>query len=359
MNIQQKLNQLAAETGETCVTISLNTHRTHPDSEQDKVLLKNLVKEAESRLLNEHNKREIQSLISSLGSIEKEIDVNYNLDSLHLFLSNTRKEIFRSPISVSENKVHIDDRFALRPLIRALGNTESYYILLLSQSGVHLYEATNDQVTGEVRQEGFPFKENQHYITHSDKASDPKQVDNMIREYLNKVDKSVVKMYNTSGMHCVVICTENNYSHLLQVADKASVYYGYVPVDYNHIAPHQIGKQAWTLVENIHADRNRKAITEAREAVSKGTVLTDLQSIYQAATEGRGDLLIVHPSYTQAAVIANDQSLSVVNDPSTPGATDDITSVIAWEVLSKNGRVVFTDQDGLGELGQIVLKTRF
>jgi len=48
-----------------------------------------------------------------------------------------------------------------------------------------------------------------------------------------------------------------------------------------------------------------------------------------------------------------------VDDSTTPNAIDDITSTIAWEVISKKGRVIFTSQDEIKDLGKIVLKTRY
>jgi hypothetical protein len=49
----------------------------------------------------------------------------------------------------------------------------------------------------------------------------------------------------------------------------------------------------------------------------------------------------------------------LTKDGSTPGAIDDIVSKIAWEVMSKKGNVLFTSQDEIKELGNIVLKTRY
>lgn len=41
------------------------------------------------------------------------------------------------------------------------------------------------------------------------------------------------------------------------------------------------------------------------------------------------------------------------------GVIDDITSEIAWEVISKKGRAIFTTQDELKSLGEIALKVRY
>jgi len=46
MVLKEKLKQLTDEKGNLCVTISLNTHRTHPENAQDEILLKNLIKQS-------------------------------------------------------------------------------------------------------------------------------------------------------------------------------------------------------------------------------------------------------------------------------------------------------------------------
>ena len=100
-------------------------------------------------------------------------------------------------------------------------------------------------------------------------------------------------------------------------------------------------------------------IKELQEGVNKGNVITDLSEIYRAAKEGRGDLLIVNDNFHQAVRITGEFSLDLVTDVTLPGVIDDITSDIAWEVISKKGRAIFTTQEELKTLGDIALKVRY
>ena len=359
MTTLQKLEKLATEKNTPSVTISLNTHRTHPDNIQDVIELKNLLQQAEQNVIQEFGKRPVASLLEKISAIESEIDINYNLDSLHIFLSNDTKEIIRSTWPVNENSVHIADAFSVRHLIKSFSRTESYHILLLSQSGVRLYHAFNDSITNEIKNDDFPFGENLHYNTDLDKSSDSKYLDNLVREFLNKVDKAMVKLNNEAGLNAVVICTEDNYSRLMQVADRPAIYSGRANIDYNNTALHQIGKQAWTIVKDLQRERRTAAISEVQEAVGQGTVLTDLQEIYQAAIDGRGDLLIVHQDFAQPVLMTGERTFDLATDTNSAHVIDDISSKIAWEVMSKKGRVFFTTQEEVKELGNIVLKTRY
>ena len=359
MTIINKLEKLATVNGSPCVSISFNTHRALPEIAQDDIVLKNLLKEAEQRVLAEFDKKDNAALLQKIASISSEIDKNNNLDSLHIYLSNDTSEIIKSALPVKDNKVHISDRFALRPIIKDYISSEEYLVLLLSQSGVKLYNAHNDRITTEVKNDDFPFPEMEHSLTDSEKLSDPKLLDNLVREYLNNVDKALVKIYNDLNLRCVVVCTEDNYSRLMQVADKPKMYYGHATVNYNNIATDHLAKQSFEVINTLQPKRNSEAINEMIEAIGKGNVYTDLQEIYSAAKDGRGDLLIIHEDFTQPVLMTGDKSFDLITDTSLPNAIDDITSNIAWEVLSKKGRVVFTDQNKTKEIGEIVLKTRY
>jgi len=355
----QKLEKLATERNSPCVTLSLNTHRTHPDSLNDVIMLKNLVNEATSKVLGKYEKRDVAGLIENLQSLEADINPNFNLDSLHIFLSNDTKEIFRSSWPTEDNKVNVSDRFNIRQLIKNQSNSEDYLIMVLSQSGVSLFEASDESIDSEINNEDFPFSDNQHYITHSDKASDAKQVDNMVREYLNKVDKALVKVHNQTGRNCVVICTEDNYSRLQQVADKPSVYLGYAPINYNDFANHTISKQAFDLISAIQKEKRAIAIEEMKEAVGQGKVITDIGEIYKAAREGRGDLLIAHTDYNQPVRIGDNDTIELVTNADGEDAIEDLVSDLAWKVIAQKGRAVFTSQDEIKEVGKIALKVRY
>lgn len=359
MTTKQELESLANERSNPCVSISLNTHRTHPDNEQDIIILKNLLKEAEERVVQEFGKRTVSSLLDKIAKIGDEIDQNFNLDSLHIYLSNTTKEIVRSTWNTNSNSVHISDSFDIRSLIKTYNRIENYYILLLSQSSVKLFYAVNDKILSEFTNVDFPFHENRHYTAHSDKGSDSKHLDDLIREFMNKIDKAIVNVFNETGLHVAVISTEDNYSKLSQVMDKPSIYLGHVNIDYNHIDSDHIASQSYNIVKELQHKHRKEAILEMKEAVGKGLVSSDLQEIFQASLDGRGDLLIVHQDFSKSVRMTGDRTFEMVLNPSDKNVIEDITSMIAWNVLSKKGRVYFTTQEEIKDIGQIALKMRY
>lgn len=357
--LKETLDKLAKQKGAPCITISLNTHRTHPDCAQDVISLKNLVSEASDRLESEFGKRETTSLIESLNKLASGINERDNLDSLHLFVADGVAKAVRIAYAADAPGVHISDSFAIRPLLMAYNRSEEYLVLVLSQNGVSLFEAMNDGMLGEVYDDDFPFKENPHYETNATRQSDSKAMDNLVLEFLNKVDKAVVSVHADSGLPCVVIATEDNHSRLLQVADRSDIYVGKASINYNATSPHQLASQAWEVMQGLQADHKQQAVEELKQSISQGKVVTDLADIYRAAKEGRGELMIVSNGHTQPARITGDTTFDAVIDAKEPGVVEDIIGLTAWEVVARKGRAVFVDNGQLGELGPVALKVRF
>jgi len=52
-------------------------------------------------------------------------------------------------------------------------------------------------------------------------------------------------------------------------------------------------------------------------------------------------------------------TFELTDDVNQTDVIDDITSDIAWEVISKKGRAIFTTQEEIKDLGEIVLKVRY
>src|SRR5690606_36949597 len=143
------LEKLASEKSTPSVTISLNTHRTHPDNSKDTIAIKNHCKEAKEILAKEFANADVKDILTKLDSLPAMINVNYNLDSLHIFVSANTLEVIKSSRPISKDVVTVSTGFRVKPLIKELNNTEEYLILLVSQSGVNLYKAVNDSILEE------------------------------------------------------------------------------------------------------------------------------------------------------------------------------------------------------------------
>jgi hypothetical protein len=345
--LNEILEKLANIKQGPCVSLGLNTHRTHPENTKDNILLKNLFQEARIKLAEAYEKDEFRQLLVKIDKLEKEIDHQKNLESLHIFLSNDELEIFRSAWPVEESFVFVGDEFALNALIQYYSESENYYILAISQGGTTLYEAENDRLLEEVRNDDFPYEENPFYTTHSDKASDSKLIDKLLLEYLNGIDKAIQSLYNSSGLKTVVMSTKDMYTKLIQITDNQSAYYDYTAIDYNHLQKDDLLEKAWQVVLSDKHEKIDLLVQEIQQAVPKGNVYTEMHDIVKAAKEGRADLLVIEKGFRYKDQF-NDEVLQ-----------NRINNRIAWDVLKHQGKVYFADAEQMHDFGQIVLKARY
>ena len=356
---KEKLEKLANERSNPCVTISMNTHRTFPNNQKDTIELHKLLEDAYMHVANEFGQFDVSHLLEKIDNLENEIDLKFNFDSIHIFLSDTTTEIVKSSWPILKNVVSVAENFVIKPLIKDFNRMEEYLILVLSQTDVRLLHAINDSIAEEIKGVEFPFAQNPYFLNDQENSNNGKRADNLVREFFNQIDKALVKIYNKTDMNVVVICTENNWGRLTQVADKPSIYLGNVNMNYNDTGNHSLVAEAWKVVVAIQEEGRAKAIQEMLTAKIQGKVITNLPDIFTAVKEGRGDLLITQDGYHQAVKMTGQDSFEIATDVTLPGVIDDITSDISWEVISKKGRAIFTNQEEFKSLGNIALKVRY
>jgi hypothetical protein len=330
-----------------CVSLGLNTHRTHPENTKDNILLKNLLQEARIKLAEAYDKVVYKDLLIKMEELESEIDHQKNLESLHIYLSNEHLELFRSTWPIEESFVFVGDEFALNGLIQFYSESESYYILPISQGGTKLYKAENNNQLEEIRNDDFPFDENPFYTTNSDKSSDSNLVDKLLLEYLNGIDKAVQRIYNTSGIKTVVISTKDLYTKLIQISDNPTVYYNFTAVDYNHLQKDDLLDKSWQVILIDKRKNIDLLIQEIEQAVPTGNVYTEVHDIVKAAKEGRADLLVIEKGFRYQDKFDDEELQNEINNH------------LALDVLKHQGKVYFAEPEQMHDFGQIVLKARY
>jgi hypothetical protein len=185
---------------------------------------------------------------------------------------------------------------------------------------------------------------------------DIKSENSIAYDFYSKIDKFATKLAQETGLRIFLVCTNDNYTRLMRVARDANIYIGYSPINHNNTEPDHIVEQAWKSLKLLQSQSRAKAIYEMKSAMSSNKVLTALPDIYQAALNGTGDLLIVcnefkNPTLSNTITTNSFHWIKSFNN-------NNIASNIAWEVLSKKGRVFFTEKNELGEIGDIALKIR-
>ena len=344
-------------TSKCCVTIILSTHRTKPDNEKDSILLKNMVRDAEKRILADCDKEMAATVIGKLNTLASEIDHRHNLEGLALFVNENIAEYVRLPLKV-DDRVVVANSFHTRDLLRAIHGQTGYYVLLLSKQKARMIEALSDKAVEEIMT-GFPV-ENETTTVAPGAASIANKVTSLSLEFFNLVDKKVNEVYKVKPLPVIVCTDESNYSEFLKIADKKEIYLGNVKGNKMLDKAHHVVDSVWPVVMDLKNEENKKRLIDLDAAVNSTKYVTDFNDIWTALNEGRGRTLFVKQGYFQPARIVGNQIQLVA--PSMAEEADVVDDIID-EMLEKNmkagGDAVFMQDDELDKFQGLVLVTRY
>src|SRR5260370_41955439 len=88
----------------------LPTYRTAPENLKDPIRVKNLVKEAEERLLQEFTWRQVDSLTTRLHELVERLDYQYMTEGLAIYVKKDFTRSFSLPFKPTE-QVDLDDTY--------------------------------------------------------------------------------------------------------------------------------------------------------------------------------------------------------------------------------------------------------
>lgn len=343
--------------GKMCVSIILNTHHTHPDSQKDAILLSNLQKEAIDRLSLESDKKGAKIIIDRLKELVNEIDHRHNMESLVLFVNEDIAKYTRLPIAVN-NRVIIDESFATRDLIRSLHTQQAYYTLVLGQDRARLIEAANGRVTEELGRP-FPIINYSLFTSNATAGSNATRVGNYQKEFFSRIDKALWAIWRENPLPIVISADEKNAAYFKNISEHSEFIIGTHNDSFDKSAQHIIDANKYIIEEYTHKN-NEKRLSELKEALNTGKFLVDINDIWNAIEQGRGKTLFVQNGYYQSAEIIDGKIHPVsIENASRVGVIDDIIDEMVEINADFGGDTVFISDGGLEKFKGLALITRY
>jgi Bacterial archaeo-eukaryotic release factor family 7 len=313
----KELVALADARGGLRVSIFLPTHE--PGSEQqDPIRLRNLLREAEGRLATA-GLRHPQAKDLLAPGMELAGDPSFWWDipvgGLALFLAGDGGRHLRLPYHPRELVV-VGPRFHVKPLLPLLCGDGRFYLLALSQRRVRLFEGDREGLrelalrdvpadlaeamrfddrheqlqlhqTGPARPAGRPAATFHGHGVGPDDAKD------RILRYFREVDHGVQRALGNNTAPLVLAAVDylrplyraaSTYPHLLAQGVSGNP---------DHLDPHTLHRQAWTVVGDRFGSGQRAAAARYRALEHQDLATQDLDRIVPAATAGQVEALLV------------------------------------------------------------------
>jgi len=136
---RRQIVELAKLAKEPAISIYVPTARAGKDVMAGRIKLKNLLIEAEEKLVQGGMRRTkaLDFLAEARALDEEPAFWNDRLDSVALFIAPDAFQVYHLPFTAPEF-VRVGKRFQIRPLLRALTDCHRYYVLALDQKRVRL-----------------------------------------------------------------------------------------------------------------------------------------------------------------------------------------------------------------------------
>jgi hypothetical protein len=361
MNLYDIYNTLNQTQAEHAISIFVPTHRTFPDNQQDAIALKNSLSELETRLLENTDKRQVETILKQIEQVLVDHDHNYNLDTLAIFATAENAQLFRLPFQTVP-RIVIDERFALRELLRELNNGVGYYLLTISKTQARLIEAYNDTIVHEFDQSTelqnptFPI---QNDIGGNAERGNDIAEENSYKEYLNRVDKSVQEIYNQNKLPVFVVADSRTAALYEQESDNKAIIAGSI-TNSSHTdgSIQNVLNDSQDTVAEYRKTQQLDAVEKIGQARGQNLLLEDITDIYTAAVEGRVSEIFVRKGYVQPAKIDAEKRQIQLTDQD-DRTTDDLVDDLIEATIQNGGHAYFIAPEVFPEGANLYAKTRY
>ena len=340
----EQVRELAGHQGGPCVSVFLPAHRMTPDSGQDAIRLRNLLDEAEKRLVAGDLRAPVAREVLRPGRdlLRPGWFWSYQSDGLAVFLAPGWSRIFRLPKEFPELVV-VTGRFHIKPLLALLA-AGRFYVLALSQNQVRLLEGTPHNIQ-EVELAGVPRSLRQT-LKHDDLEKElglhiagrggPKaravfhghgiggEVDKALLErFLRQVDDGLREVLKTGTAPLVLAAVDYEQAMFRQLTRYPHVLGEGIGGNPEELRPAELHERAWAIVEPVFAQAQHQAAQRYQEAAGQGQgAVWAVTEVVRAALQGQVDTLFV-ASGEQRWGTADPRTLRVtIHDQPQPGDED-------------------------------------
>lgn len=363
------------------VSIFLPTHRAGRDTRQDPVHLKNLLREAEEKLVEAKGMRgtEARDLLEPARALLDDQDFwMKSQGGLAIFLSKGFFKAYRLPVEV-DDICHVNDRFEIKPLLPMLEG-KTFYIVALSLKDARLIECAPlechcvklpDDVALSITDAIQGEEEHQtHVMRHGGTGTGTvdaggsyhgQAVDIQASEhedrmfYLRQLDEGIRRVMRDPNAPVVLAGADSITPFYRRASGLKNIVEQSIEGNPEHVSNEQLHAQALTIVNDIWHKELNELQEQFGNAYSRQLASSEIKEILPAAASGRVGILFVSPRATYYGKF-DDQNLAVMPAGEDDPEAEDLIDRATMHALMTGAQVVVVDPGqvpGNKELGAI------
>jgi len=379
---RDQLEFLSKRQGGFCVSLFLPTHRAGVDTRQDRIRLRNMIKEAQSRLLalglRAVKARELLAPTLSLarpGGFWRS-----QADGLALFASSGFFQYFRLPLRFVP-LVAVMERFEVSPLTPLFTAGGRFYVLAISKNHARLLEGT-PYVLREIEVPGMPasmeealkydVRESQLQLhsgaggsrvgkegavfTGQGVGVDDEQPRTL--EYLLQVERAVRRRLNGQQAPLLLAGVKELAARYRQVNKYVPLLEAMLPGNPEMLTFAEWPRVAWHLVAPYFDEQRRKALATYQGLAATDRRSRDLQEILFCAYQGRIQFVFLPSGVQRWGRYHFEENALEVHDQFQAG-DQELLNVAAIETILRKGTVYMLAAEEMPEGAEISAILRF
>ncbi len=349
------------------VSLYMPTEHKGQATEQNRIRYKNLLQEAEQRLLSKEMRTpDVRQLLKPAQQLlEKPGFWRHQSDGLAVFLTADTFEYYRLPLSFKE-LVMISDSFHIKPLLPFFASDGRFYILALSQKQVRLMEGTRRSVD-EIELESMPnsladslqfdrFNKKLQFHTstatpisgeragafHGHDPSD--ELKARILKWFHRIDDVLPSLLIGTQSPIVLAGVEylfplykqaNSYPHLVDEG---------IPGNPEELKPEELHTRAWPIVEPVFQQTQENAAARYYQLSDTEKTTTDVPEAVLAAHQGRVADLFVPLDVQIWGIYEPTENHIHIHQEKQPGDRD-LLDLAAIQTILNGGSVFAVEQE--------------
>ncbi len=358
----ESLAELASAHEPPFLSLYQPTHRRRPENQQDPIRFRNLLKDLEASLRQQHPAVETRLLLEPFEALARDHDFwDHTLDGLAVLGGPTLFRVFRLPRPVNELVV-VANSFHTKPLRRFLQSVDRYQVLGLSLHEIRLFEGNRDALDEVDLVSGVPrtltealggeLTEPHQTVAsyggvggasrpmHHGQGAKMDEVDIDAERFFRAVDRAVLEHYSRpSGLPLILAALPEHHHLFRQVSENRLLVAEGIRFNPDSLSAEELRALAWQVMEPQYQARLASLGEQFERARSGGIASDDLAEVARAAASGRVANLLIEADRQIAGQLDGATGRVAFADLSDP-QVDDLLDDLGELVAKMGGRVL-------------------
>jgi len=359
-----------------CLSIYMPTHKAGAEVQQNAIRLKNLLKEAEDRLVTGGRRpAEVEKLLEPVQALVKNNPFwRQQSSGLAIFLCPDIFRYYRLPGDFQPSVV-LAERFHVKPLLPLFNTVGRFYVLALSQKDIRVLDCSRYSVK-ETRPEGVPRNIDEvlkYDVFEKQLRTRPAMTgatgqkgssawtdygkENILR-YLQQVEKSLKPHLKEERAPLVFAGVDyifsmyrevNAYPHLLETAINGNP---------DQMSAEDLQALAWPIAEPWFRKEQEEAGVRYRQSIGTGLASNNLEEIVPAAHHGRVGYLFVEVGQEKWGTFNSQTGKAALHAGAKKG-DEDLIDFAAIQTLGGGGKVYAIGRDAMPDREPVAALFRY